>query len=66
MPTQSRVIHGPEAVPRAEGVGPGQILMSLDGYNWWPVCPVVSGADGWLSNADGELLIEGLFDVEES
>lgn len=38
----------------------GQMLMSLDGETWESVRPVVSGADGWLSNADGDLLIEGM------
>lgn len=57
MPLQSRVLPGAEDVPRAEQGG--QILISLDGFNWFPACALVSGADGWLSNADGELLIEG-------
>ena len=41
--------------------GTGQVLVSLDGINWIAARPVVSGADGWLSNADGDLLIEGWF-----
>ena len=38
----------------------GQVVMSLDGSTWSATLPVVSGADGWLSNADGALLVEGL------
>lgn len=38
----------------------GDHLVSLDGSTFSVVQPVISIDDGWLSNADGELLVEGL------
>lgn len=39
----------------------GQLLMSLDGVTFVPIKPVVSPRVGWLSNAKGDLLVEGWF-----
>ena len=66
MPSQSRVQTGnvDARVPDPPGPGSpdcGQVLISLDGVDWTTERPVVSGADGWLSNADGDLLVEGWF-----
>lgn len=38
----------------------GQHLISFDGSTFERAQPVVSPDDGWLSNCDGELLVEGL------
>jgi hypothetical protein len=46
------------ALPQATQIG--DLLASRDGVTFSVVHPVVSADDGWLSNADGDLLIEGL------
>lgn len=50
-------LAGGGCIPGPNGVG--HLLMSLDGSNWESVKPVVGADDGWLSNADGDLLVEG-------
>jgi hypothetical protein len=46
------------ALPAAMQVG--DHLVSKDGATFAVVHPIISGDDGWLSNCDADLLIEGL------
>jgi hypothetical protein len=56
--TVQAVLEDIPVLPAATRVG--DLLASRDGVTFSVVHPVVSADDGWLSNADGELLIEGL------
>lgn len=49
-----------EDVPGVPPTEVGQLMMSIDGATWSAVKPLVSGDDGWLSNCDADLLVEGV------
>ncbi len=59
MPVLSRVIAGGRDERIPDPLDCGQVLITMDGRTWEAQKPVVGLDKGWLSNAQGDLLVEG-------